>query len=248
MMFANGLWTRVDESSEALLTSPLFSTRLSGPQNAIREFWNLPVGESTEPESAIWENYVVMAGPSEVKEVLASENRVFLTHINTPNQVVIGGDPQAVQRVIASLNCNVLQAPFNYAIHCDAMRSEFNEFKRLLSWPVSSHPEMTLYSAAHYQAMPLNQGDIAEHIAHGLCHQLDFPQLIKNAYSDGSRIFIELGAGGNCTRWIDEILKDAPHAAFSTNRKGLNDHGAVLQLLARLISQRVPVNLSAFIG
>jgi len=248
MMFANGIWTQVDESSDALFNSPLFSTRLAGPQNAIREFWNLSTSESTDPKDAIWENYVIMAGPSETKKAMVSEDRVFLTHINTPDQVVIGGDPAAVRRVINSLQCNSLKAPFNYAIHCDAMRSEFNEFKRLLSWSVSNQTEMRLYSAAHYQAMPLNQDEIAEHIAHGLCHPLDFPQLIQSAYSDGARIFIELGAGGNCTRWINESLKDAPHVAFSSNRKGLNDHCAVLQLLARLISHRVPINLSAFIG
>ena len=66
-----------------------------------------------------------------------------------------------------------------------------------------------------------------------------------SAFEDGARIFIELGAGSNCARWVDESLKDKPHAAFSINRKGLDDHAAVLQLLAKLISHQVPMDLSA---
>ena len=38
---------------------------------------------------------------------------------------------------------------------------------------------------------------------------------------------------------LDESLKDKPHAAFSINRKGLDDHSSVLQLLSKLISHHV---------
>jgi|GEM_PF-1402361 len=246
MLFANGVWTQVDEASVALRASPLFHTRLAGPQNAVREKWNLPAAHPSVAGEAIWENYILMSSPVAVKDALKDENRVFMTHINTPNQVVIGGDPAACHRVIAVLQCNSLQAPFNYTLHCEAMQSEFYELQRLLSWPVSDPSEMKFYAAASYQAIPITQKTIAEQIAYDLCHQLDFPRLVNQAFSDGARIFIELGAGANCTRWVAETLKDKPHAAFSTNRKGLNDHAAVCQLLAKLISQRVPVTLSTF--
>ena len=248
MMFASGIWNQADETSAALRTSPLFRTRLSGPQNAVRESWKLPTKNLSDVNKIIWANYVLMATPEAVNDALKNESRVFLTHINTPRQVVIAGDPAACRRVIENLKCNSLQAPFNYALHCEAMQSEFNDLQTLLSWPVSNQPGMTLYSAATYQAMPIEQKAIARQIAYGLCHQLDFPRLVNQAFADGARIFIELGAGSNCSRWVDESLKDRPHAAFSINRKGLDDHDAILQLLAKLISHHVPVNLSAIIS
>jgi PfaB family protein len=248
MMFASGVWTRADETSAALRASPLFRTRLAGPQNAIRESWELPVNSDFNGDEVIWSNYVLMAAPETVNEALKKENRVFMTHINTPRQVVIAGDPAACRKVIETLKCNSLQAPFNYALHCEPMQSEFNDLQNLLSWPITNEPGMTLYSAATYQAMPIDQKDIASQIASGLCHQLDFPKLVNQAYADGARIFIELGAGSNCARWVDDSLKDRPHAAFSINRKGLDDYSAVLQLLAKLISHRVPVNLSALLS
>ncbi|MDP2964564.1 MAG: PfaB family protein [Pelolinea sp.] len=248
MMFASGVWTQADETSASLRASPLFRTRLAGPQNTVRESWKLPIKNQSDADEIIWANYVVMAAPEAVNVVLKSESRVFITHINTPRQVAIAGDPAACRRVIETLKCNSLQAPFNYALHCEAMQSEFNDLQTLLSWPVSNQPGMTLYSAATYQAMPIEQKAIARQIAYGLCHQLDFPRLVHQAYTDGARIFIELGAGSNCSRWVDDSLKDRPHAAFSINRKGLDDHAAILQLLAKLISHHVPVNLSAILS
>ena len=248
MMFASGVWTQGEETSAALRASPLFHTRLAGPQNAVRENWGLPIRNPSEKDDSLWANYVLMATPEAVNKVIKNENRVYMTHINTPRQVVIAGDPSVCRKVIETLKCNSLLAPFNYALHCEAMQSEFEDLKTLHTWPISNQPGMTLYSAATYQAMPINQDSIARQIGLGLCQTLDFPRLVNKAYEEGSRIFIELGAGSNCSRWVDDSLKDRPHAAFSINRKGVDDHGGVLQLLAKLISHHVAVNLSAIIS
>ena len=130
-----------------------------------------------------------MADPEAVNAALKNENRVFMTHINTPRQVVIAGDPTACRRVIETLKCNSLQAPFNYALHCEAMQSEFHDLQTLLSWPVANQPDMTLYSAAAYQAMPIEQKAIASQIAYGLCHQLDFPRSGKSGLCRWSQDF-----------------------------------------------------------
>jgi PfaB family protein len=244
MMFASRVWTEADGTSQALRESPLFHTRLTGPQNAVREYWNLPTRSESDPHEALWMNYLLMTGPEKVKEALTGEARVYLTHINTPRQVVIGGDPAGCRRVIDRLKCKSLQAPFNYAIHCEPIQSEYDMLTELHSVPVMNQPGMTLYSAATYQPMPIDRQTIAEQIAHELCHCLDFPHLIQLAYNDGARIFIELGAGSNCARWVNDTLQGQPHAAYSINRKGVDDHSSILRLMARMVSQQVPVNLS----
>ena len=77
-----------------------------------------------------------------------------------------------------------------------------------------------------------------------LTHPIDFPRLVDLAYQDGARVFIELGAGSNCSKWVEACLKDRPHAAMSINYSNLDDHSAILRLLARLISHQVPLDLS----
>jgi PfaB family protein len=244
MMFASRVWTEADETSKDLRESPLFRTRLTGPQNAVREFWNLPTRSESEPHESLWVNYLLMIGPEKVREVLPDEPHVYLTHINTPRQVVIGGDPAGCRRVIDRLKSKSIQAPFNYAIHCEPIHSEYNLLAELHSVPVMGQPGMTLYSAATYQPMPIDRQMIAQLIAHELCNCLDFPRLIHLAYNDGARVFIELGAGSNCARWVNDTLQGQPHAAYSINRKGVDDHTSILRLMARMVSQHVPVNLS----
>src|SRR4030042_2111559 len=105
MMFASGAWTEADQTSAALRASPLFKTRLAGPQNAIRESWDLPVIQQPDSKEVIFSNFVLMADPEAVNRALENESRVFMTHINTPRQVVIAGDPAACRKVIEKLKC-----------------------------------------------------------------------------------------------------------------------------------------------
>jgi PfaB family protein len=204
MLFAMGIWTNGDETSRRLSESDLFRTRLSGSQDAVREYWQMAPGEHPDP---LWLNYLVMAAPERVYAAMQNEPHVYLTHINTPRQVVIGGEPEACKRVIQSLHCAHLQAPFTQALHNDAMRSEQPALSEMHYSPVITVPRTRLYSAAAYQPLPIEQQQIADSLGHMLCSHLDFPRLIEQVYAGGARVFIELGAGSNCSKWVDETLQ-----------------------------------------
>ncbi len=244
MLFASDVWNNGQEVSAALRRSALFRDRLAGPQQAIRDYWQT-TPQKVE-DAPLWKNYILITTPEKAQEEIKKEPKVYLTQINTPRQVVIGGDPQSCQRVIARLKCSVLQAPFDYALHCEAMQSEYDALKQLHTWEVANKPGMKLYSAASYRPILLDKEAIAADIGSCLCTPLDFPRLIQTAYTEGARIFIELGAGSNCTRWIDETLKSQPHAAFTINRKGVDDFSSILKLAARLVCHKVPVKMNLF--
>jgi PfaB family protein len=244
MMFASGVMTHGWEGKKRLEESPLFRTRLAGPQNAVREYWGLAPSEDGRVEEDFWANYVLMASPEQVKDLIEDEECVFLTHINTPRQVAIAGDPKGCLRLIETLHCNALRAPFNYALHCPAMQSEYPALVELHSWPISQQPEIALYSSADCDRFPMDSDAIARKMARGLCSTVDFPKLVNKVYDNGARIFIELGAGSNCSKWVDDTLKTKPHCAMSINRRGVDDHTSILRVLGRLCSQRVPLDLS----
>ncbi len=249
MMFSMGVWTDGDGASARVAQSPLFRSRLAGPQNAVRENWGLPALPEGNVSEPLWENHFLMAPVEEVRRVLAHEERVYLTHINTPRQVVIGGERDGCRRVIAALGCTSLQAPFDQALHNPAMRSEEPYLVEQHNWPVVARPEATLYSAAEYSPLALlDQGEVAGNIGRMLCQSLDFPRLVEQVYRDGARLFIEVGAGSNCARWVDETLKGSPHLAVAIDRKGVDDLTAVVRLLAKLVAHRTPLNLSPLFG
>jgi PfaB family protein len=243
MMFATGVWAQGDQAADRLKASDSFRARLAGSQLAVREYWGMSSDTGAET-GELWSNYLVMCPPEKIQAALESESRVYLTHINTPRQVVIGGDPQACQRVLAKLRCSSLQAPFDYALHCEAMRSEFDALVDLHDWPVENVPPQLMYSAADYSAINIERHEISQKIGHMLTTPLDFPRLINKVYEDGARVFIEVGAGSNCARWIDESLKNSPHLALSLNRRGTDDYTTLVRSIARLHSHRVPLDMT----
>ncbi|MHC5723806.1 MAG: PfaB family protein, partial [Nostoc sp.] len=251
MMVAQGVWSDFEGGSNTLNSSPLFGDKLSGPKNAVREYWGLTDSPSSQNNN-LWNTYVLMASPSQVRECLKHENRVYLTQINTPEEVLIAGDDAACKRVITTLGCNAFPAPFDHVIHCEAMRSQYEEIKKVNTLPSQNLPGIVFYSAADYQPIALESeafaGGVGEAIAHniakGLCQELDFPQLVNRVYGDGVKIFLEAGAGSVCSRWIDKILGNKEHITVSLNRRGMDDHASMVKALAKLLSHQVNVDLS----
>ncbi|MEA5503213.1 type I polyketide synthase [Halotia wernerae UHCC 0503] len=243
MMLAQGVWSNFEGGSNTFNSSPLFGDKLSGPKNAVREYWGLPK-TFTASEQNFWGNYILMTSPSQVREYLQHENRVYLTQINTPEEVLIAGEKKACQRLINTLGCNAFSAPFDHVMHCEAMQSQYEELVKLNTLPTQNIPDIVFYSAAEYQPITLNDGAVARSIATGLSQQLDFPRLVNRVYDDGARIFIEAGAGSVCSRWIDKILENKEHITVSLNRRGMDDHTSIVKALAKLVSHRVDLDLS----
>lgn len=242
MMYATGVWMQGDSASARLADSDVFRVRLAGPQQAIRERWGIK--DEKDGPDPLWSNYLIMAAPEKVSAALEAEPRVYLTHINTPRQVVIGGDPEGCRRVVSALRCASLQAPFDYALHCSPMQSEYDGLADLHHWPVENHPPLQMYSAADYELIHFDSEEIAGKMAHMLTKPLDFPRLVNRAYDDGARVFIEAGAGSNCARWISETLKGSPHLALSMDRRGSDDYSTIVRTAARLFSHRVKMDIS----
>lgn len=234
MLWALGVWQAGDEASRRLRASPLFTRRLVGPCDAVAA--RLPNG---------WASVVLTAPAAEVERRVAGEPDVWLTHVHTPHEVVLGGDPAAVRRVVTSLGANWFPAPVPAAIHCDAMAGEHDALLALHRLPVVDDPPVRFYSAADYDITPVEPELLAANVAHAMCRRADFPRLVERVWEDGARLFVELGPGGACTRWIGEILTGRDHTAVSVDGRGTDDATALVRALARLVAERVPVRLDA---
>ncbi|WP_218081135.1 PfaB family protein [Anthocerotibacter panamensis] len=240
MFYALGIWDNIDASSARLRASPLLRTHLSGPKILVRAHWKLACEQGPD----WWRTYVVMAPAPTVCAQVKAESRVYITHINTTEEVVIVGERQACERVIARLGCDTFQAPAHHVLHCDPMQGAYAELAALNTLPLGTVPPVTFYSSATYQPVPLDSQALGQTIGQGLCQQVDFPRLVRQVWEDGARIFVELGAGSTCSRWISEILQGQEHVTVSINKRGSDDHTSLIQLLAKLVAHQVPLDLS----
>jgi PfaB family protein len=238
MMYSLGVWPNADQGSQFIHSSPLFQNRLIGTKQTVAEYWGEPTAEN------LWSSHVLMASPAAVKQCLQQEPRVYLTHINTPQEVVIAGDPQGCLRVIERLQCDAFRSPSDMVLHCQPMESEFAAFMQLNTVKMGTPPNTVFYSSANYQPIPLEQLAIAQNLTQGVCQPLEFPRLIEGAYQEGVRIFLELGSGGSCSRWITETLQTQDHLAVCINRRGADDLAGIVKMLAQLVSHQVDLDLS----
>jgi len=241
MMYALGVWRDARMLNESLTSSPLYRTQLTGPCLAARQFCDLPLNQ---PTKEVWCSYVLKASATVVKDMLKHEKGVYLTFISSPEEVTITGEPKACLRVINTLKCRHFILPFNIASHCEVAQSEYEALVQIHIMTVHNVPGITFYSAVDCAPLPIDSHYIAHNSAKLSCQTVDFPALINRVYQDGVRIFIELGAGNNCAKWISETLQEQEHVSMSVNSKGVDDQTGIVKVLAKLVSHRVSVDLS----
>ena len=239
MLWANKVWGNAVKSSLDWSESPLFKNQLFGEMTTLREFWqDQPLGED------FWGSYILKAPIHTVQSALDKESQVFLTIINTENEVVIAGWDEACQRVINEVKCHALPMPFNASIHNPGIQARFLDFVDLYRNEVVEKPGMQFYSASDYAPLDLTSDSLANSMAKMTCSPVDFPRLVRKAYQDGIRIFIEVGPQKTCSRWIEKILESNPHAVIPINKKHQPDYAGILKVLSLLISHTVPLDLS----
>lgn len=243
MFFASGFWQNSAAMKSEISQLPLFHRRLSGRTEAVREYWQAmgcTVPEGAEP---IWDNILLMTTAEKAIVAIADEPQVYLTHINTPRQVIIGGEPQACKRAAARIKCMSFPLPYHYPMHCAAIASEYAILTDLHTQPVENQTSITFYNSFGKEPFQISSSAIAETIAGGLVNRVDFPALIERVYADGARIFIEVGARSNCSKWIENILRDQECCVVAMNQEEISDYQTLLKALARLISHGIPLTL-----
>jgi PfaB family protein len=235
MMYAAGGWTLGDEQIDRLRDSSALS-RLMGAKEAVLDHYGLPKGVVPQ-----WASHVLLAPRDRVLEAVECVDRVFLTQVNTPSEVVIAGEPAQCRAVIDIVKCDAVQIPAPLVIHCPPAEAEFNGIVRLLRAPLGNKPKAIPYFAADDSISGLDRLSVVERIARGFCERLDFPRLVRRAYQDQARIFVDVGPGAACTRWISETLGDSDHLAVAISQRGVPEAVSLARLEAALISHRVPM-------
>ncbi len=242
MLFALGVWQDADTVSEAMAASPIFREQLFGPKTVVREAWGMP---SALRDGAFWSTFALRATVADVTACLKDEDRVYLTMINTPEEVIIAGDTAGCERMIRRLGCAAFRLPFNGVLHCEVVDVIYDAFVELHTLPVHEAPDIDFYSAVDCAPIRLDTRSLAHNIGKTVSNRVDFPRIVDRVYGDDARIFIDLGPRGTAAAWIDRILQDRPHLAVAVDRKGKDNFVSLVKSLAQLLSHRVTLDLSS---
>jgi PfaB family protein len=245
MLFANQVWPAQGRSYAQLAASPLFDDQLTGSYKFVRQCWQL---SDDIPAKKVWGCKVLMIAADQVRDALPQYSRLYITHINSPTEVIVAGDPSQLQQLVSQLGCPVLTPPTAHVLHAELIRPLQTELALLNSFPCQVPTgDIQLLSAGHYQVhQEFSEPLIAELNADSLCREVDFVRLIGQARSMDVATFLEVGPGGTCTRWIQNTLAGEPIHAMAVTVRGKSDVDALATVLAKMISLQLPLSRDKF--
>ncbi len=236
MFAACGVWRRPQDLAAHMRGSDIFPQRISGPLTAVHDVWG---------PDADWVLYLVKAPAEVIRQRVAQEQRVCLTHINTVDEVVIGGDPPQVLRLLSELGLVGQRLPFQLAYHSRMCEPSAAELGEIYSLELDARPEIVFASMVPFIRIPHDARIIARTLVNTALNAVDFPQIVETAWQQGSRVFVEIGPRQNCATWIRSILGDRPNAVVSIDQKGSDASNALTRMMAVLLSHGVSLNRSA---
>lgn len=237
-LFATRTWRARDEMLERILATSLFTEDLAGPCLAARKVWKMGRDEEVD-----WHLGVAGAPAERVNEVLARFNRLYLLIVNTPEECVIGGDRAQLEEAVRELKCAFFPLTGVTTVHCPVAEPVKKPYRDLHLFPTLPPPGISFYSGHWGRAYDVSTDSCADSIVGQALAPFDYTRLVNRAYDDGLRIFIEMGPGSSCTRMIDSIIAGRPHLALAACHPGENNLASLFTILARLISERVPLSL-----
>lgn len=241
--FATRAWTSRDEMVRRMMNSSLFVKDLVGPCEAARKTWELADGETVD-----WCVLVVDRPAEAVRAAVRKRDRAYLLIVNAPDECVIGGQRSEVMEVVRALGCNYFPLEGVSTVHCEVAMQVQNAYRGLHLFKTSRPAGIRFYSSGYGRFKELGRQHVADSIVAQAIGGIDFPRMIEQAYEDGVRIFIETGPRGSCSRMIGRILEGRPHVARTACVQGQGAVSTLLRLLARLMAERVPVDLRALYG
>ncbi|MFQ5655660.1 MAG: hypothetical protein ACE5GW_13140, partial [Planctomycetota bacterium] len=148
-----------------------------------------------------------------------------------------------MEALLEELECGFHPVEGVTTVHCEVVAAVREAYRDLHLFPTTPPAGVRFYSAAAARAHELTRESAAQSILDQALRGFDYSRLIERAWRDGARIFVELGPGGSCTRMVGRILGERPHMAAAVCRPGESEVLSLVTLLARLIAERVPVDL-----
>lgn len=245
MLFGFEVWAGGGGAvASAVRGSDIFRSELYGARTVVRDAWSCA---KDVPDGDVWATVAVSAAASDVARVVGGFDKVFITHINTADEVLIAGDPAQCTAVVDELDCKSFRIPGGGPVlHVPLVDAAASSVRALTEHGLGEGGATAevFFAGTDGEVDLHDQASISDAI-YGLCRQgVDYPSLCDAAYDRGYRYFIEVGPGADCSRWIGTNLAGRQHVAVSIDRRGTTVAVSIARALARLISAGLDIDLT----
>jgi len=154
----------------------------------------------------------VMAPLTEVEKVLAEiDGYVTLANVNSPSQVVIGGETSAVDKAIAAFQARDFRAvkiPVSHAFHTRIVAPASEPLKRVIAAMKVCPPRLPIVANVTGELYPQSPTEIVDILGQQVASPVQFVKGIQKLYALGARVFVEVGPKRVLTALAEEILQE----------------------------------------
>ncbi|GGQ41559.1 type I polyketide synthase [Couchioplanes azureus] len=164
--------------------------------------------------------FAAISAPMEtVTPLLDGYPGVVLSHDNAPNQCVVNGPREQVQRLVDDLRARTILCqllPFRSAFHTPVFAEGLQAIGAALGrWEV--HPtEVPVWSGTISAPFPSDPDEVNQLFIRHMIEPVWFRRTVGAMYADGIRVFLQMGAG-QLASLIDDNLRDREHLAMPVN-------------------------------
>ncbi len=159
----------------------------------------------------------------EIVEIICDEattqtfKPVVPANYNSPGQIVISGDPKAVEEAVElakGRGCRLAKIlPVSGAFHSELMKPAYDGLKGKLKDVTFRKPDCPVYS--NYTAKPTeNPEEIEENLLKQLLNPVRWTQTLKNMHNDGADEFIEIGPGKVLQGLVKRTLRNVEISGY----------------------------------
>ena len=153
-----------------------------------------------------WGTLLVTGDEVQTRKALESFSRLHLLMVNSPTECMIGGSLQELLEFENKSSLHTIRVPIPQVYHSDLLEPWRKELENLWSHSVSVPKNVKFYSHARAKTYPLNQKSVSEAITNTCVEMVRFEPMVLEAYSQGARVFLELGPQASVLRHIQGSL------------------------------------------
>lgn len=186
----------------------------------------------------------VSAAPDALAELLGED--LVVANRNAPQQTVLSGSAAAVERALAwcaERGIGAQRLPVACAFHSAFVAPAQERLaERLRATPIAA-PRIPVFSNETAAPYPDDAAAVAQRLAAHLVRPVDFAGEVEAMHDAGARIFVECGPRTVLSGLVRRTLGERPHVCAALDRGGRDGTAQLLDCLATLVAEGVPVDL-----
>ncbi|MGW3074082.1 SDR family NAD(P)-dependent oxidoreductase [Kitasatospora sp. NPDC001132] len=175
-------------------------------------------------------------------------DRIALAAVNGPSSVVLSGDADALEELLARLAAagrRTRRLRVSHAFHSPRMDGMLDEFRRVAEGLTFREPALPVVSTVTGRSATAAELCSPEYWVRQLRQPVRFRDAVHRLETDGVTTFVELGPGATLTALVRDCLTDRERASVPLLRPGTPEPRALTTAVAELHVRGVAVDWAA---